>query len=110
MTERIQYLENILKDEPEDPFVYYALGLEYFNQGTLEKAKEMFSYLLENHVDYLPVYYQAAHLMIKMDDMPSARKIFIGGIELALKLSNHKILLELRNAYQNFLIDHNDDL
>lgn len=110
MTDRIRYLKNLLTEEPQDPFVYYALGLEYIDQGSLEDALEMFSYLLDNHPDYLPVYYQAAHLMINMNNMLSAGNIFVAGIELAKKKLDHKTFLELSSAYQNFLEEHNDDL
>ena len=38
MNDRIIDLKNLLKDDPDDPFLHYTLGLEYNNSGLIDQA------------------------------------------------------------------------
>ena len=106
MNDRIRELENMLKDDPKDQFLYYALGLEYMKTGNVSKALERFDILLKRFPDYLPVYYQAAHLYVELNDLKAAESTFKKGITLAREQSETKTLQELSNAYDNFLFDN----
>ncbi len=103
--ERIGKLENLLKIDPEDTFTKYALALEYQKQNkTL--ALGLFEELLEESPDYIPTYYQAAHLYIDLGEAQKAEQTFKTGIEKSK--SDLKTNAELRNAYQNFLLELED--
>ena len=108
MNDRINELKNLLKDDPGDSFLHYALGLEYVKTGDSKMALERFEMLIREYPDYLPVYYQAAHLYLENNDRTQAEKTFNNGIALARRLEEHKTYQELKNAYNNLLYDEED--
>ena len=91
-----------MKEEPDDPFNYYAMATELVDNEP-EKAKEYFDLLLTRHTDYLPTYYHAAQLYADLDECEKAGEIYKKGIALATTQQNHKTLRELNTAYQNML-------
>jgi len=105
MNDRIYELKNLLQNDPEDTFLHYALGLEYVKIGRIELALERFEILLNKFPDYLPVYYQVAHLYLEKGDNEQAESTFKKGIALASRLEEIKTYQELLNAYNNFLFD-----
>ncbi len=104
--ERVEYLLNLLKNDPKDAFTKYALALEY-QKNDKETAGTLFEELLLEQPDYLPTYYQAAHLFIELDELEKAKEIFEEGIKRSTK--DLKNQAELRNAYQNFLFEYDLD-
>jgi Tfp pilus assembly protein PilF len=108
MNDRINEIKNLLADDPDDSFLLYALGLEYVKAGDTELALERFEILLQEHPDYLPVYYQAAHLYVENNDKENAEIVFKKGIALANRLGNTKTYQELLNAYNNYLYNSDD--
>ncbi len=103
--DRLQLLIEFTKEEPENPFNWYALGLEYLNSDSEESAA-IFDQLLIDHPEYLPTYYTSALLFMEQDKIEKAKEIFQKGILLAEKLKEEKTLKELKNAYQNFLFEN----
>ncbi|AHM58981.1 hypothetical protein D770_03570 [Flammeovirgaceae bacterium 311] len=102
--QRIAQLQQMLQDNPQDPFLLYALALEYRNQD-LQQAQTYFNTLLQQHPDYLPTYYHAAALYAETGLTDRAKQIYELGINLALQQNDAHTLRELRNAYQNLLLD-----
>jgi len=101
---RIKQLLQFSKETPNDPFIKYALALEYLDAEPLT-AKNLFIELLDNFEDYIPTYFHAAHLFIDLDEIEKAKRTFEKGIKLCEKEKDLKTLAELKNAYQNFLIE-----
>lgn len=106
--DRIEDLLAMMNDDPEDPFIPYALALEYVRTENREKAGETFNLLLNRFPDYLPAYYQAARFFIEDEDHDLVRNVYEKGIELAEKQGQRKTLLELRSAYEQFLFEIDD--
>ncbi len=106
--DRLQILREFIKEEPENPFNYYALALELRETGPKE-AIELFDYLLLNHPDYLPVYFPSAHFFEAQNEIEKAKEVFEKGIRLAITQKDEKALKELKNAFQNFLFEHDLD-
>jgi len=101
MNERLQKLQAFLAEEPNDPFLIYAIATEY--QATdMEKAREYFEILLTQHEDYVATYYHAAHLYFELGMDDEADKTYLKGIEKATAQKEDLALRELKNAYQNF--------
>ena len=100
---RVNQLQLFLEKTPNDPFPKYALALEFLDSDDY-KANKFFSELLQHHPDYLPTYYTAAHFFIDQEKFELAKGTFEKGIELSS--SDLKTNAELRNAYQNFLIEY----
>tara|TARA_R110000823_G_scaffold231886_1_gene358477 strand:- start:324 stop:656 length:333 start_codon:yes stop_codon:yes gene_type:complete len=106
--DRVQLLRQFTEEEPENPFNWYALALE-FRESDAEQAVFLFSKLLKNHPTYLATYFPAAHLFSEIGDLDQSKVIFENGIELAREQKNTKAIQELQNAYQNFLFENDMD-
>lgn len=102
--DRIQLIKNYIITEPENPFNYYALGLELKEKDPQESGK-MFDHVLTHFPNYLPVYFPAAYFFFERDELQKAKEIFEKGIQLAASIGEEKTLKELKNAYQNFLFE-----
>lgn len=101
---RLEQLLNYLNNEPEDPFVLYAIANEYL-ESSPEKARQYFETLLKKYPEYLPTYYLAAQLYADFAEEERAEETYKKGIALATKNNELKTLAELKNAYQNFLFE-----
>lgn len=95
---RIDKLLSILAETPNDPFVLYALALEYKSTNPKE-ALRFFNKLLEDHPDYLPAYYQAALFNEASGQKEAALHLYKKGIELAKNQNDQGTLRELSAAY-----------
>ena len=96
--ERLKWLEQYAKDDPNDPFPIYALALEWMKMDP-PKARELFDTLLTNHPDYLPVYYQAGSIYIASGDLLKAKLILETGIQKTKAAGDRKALAELHSLY-----------
>lgn len=101
---RLEQLEAFLKNEPNDPFILYAIATEYRNHDP-KKAREYYDILLTHHPEYLATYYHAALLFIELNEDALAEETFKKGIALAQKQGNSLSLRELQNAYNEFLFE-----
>ena len=102
--QRLTQLLDFLKDEPNDPFILYAIATEYSGE---EPAKALVYYekLLAEHENYVATYYHAARLFAAFGKKESAENTFQKGIEIAEAQNDALSLRELRNAYNEFLFE-----
>lgn len=101
---RLSQLLAFYEEDPSDPFNVYALAIEYLTNEPI-KSLAHFRELLDKHPTYLPTYYHAAELLANLGLRDEADKVYLAGIALALDQKQTKALQELRNAYQNFLME-----
>lgn len=107
-SDRIEQLHTFLRETPEDPFLHYALALEYVKKQSPkydQKAREKFNYLLGSFPEYLPSYYHAALLFTTLGETQKAGETYLLGIDLARRQHAATALRELQNAYQLLLDD-----
>ncbi len=102
--DRLKKLFDFLKDDPEDPFILYAIATEY-KKVDPHKARYYFEMLLKDFPEYLGTYYHVAHLYLELGDKFLAEETFKKGIELAKTQQNQNALRELQNAYNEYLLD-----
>lgn len=102
--DRAALLKDYIQEEPENPFNYYALALEIKDIDP-NQAQELFTFLLNSHPQYLPVYFTAAQFFFDQDQLEMAQKTYLSGIQLAENQGQEKALKELKGAYQNFLFE-----
>lgn len=100
--DRVEQLEEFLREDPGDAFTMYVLALEYLKTDT-KKSYELFDNLLQSQPDYLPTYYPFAHLLIELQQPQKAEQTFKQGIEVANRLQDHKTFKELSGAYNDWL-------
>jgi Tfp pilus assembly protein PilF len=99
MSDRVEQLKQFIREDPADPFNYYALALEYAKTDE-SKALEILNDLIQRHKDYVPSYYQLAKLYERVGQKKSAIETFLNGIEIARQQNDLKTLRELDAALQ----------
>lgn len=101
---RLDYLLELHKEQPNDPFLLYGIALEYKKDDHSETSSS-FDKLLTCFPDYLATYYQAAEYFAEKGFYEKALEVYDKGIRLATSLNEMKTLAELKNAKQNLEID-----
>lgn len=79
---RIEELESLLEESPDDPFLIYALAREYeLHNGTMQ-ALLMYEHLVTNHPTYIGTYYHYAKLLYEAGNLTEAIKLLRQGITM----------------------------
>ncbi|GAB3415792.1 tetratricopeptide repeat protein [Niabella aquatica] len=97
---RIDQIQDLLKENPEDSFLQHALALEYVKQGDDENARHVFEALLLADPDYVGSYYHLAKLYERSGREETAIKVYERGMEAARRLGDQHAYGELRSAYE----------
>lgn len=95
---RLSQIEEMLKFEPNDSFLNYALALEYAKINDVAKAIELIENLLVKDENYLGAYYQLGKYYEQIQNLPKAISTYNRGIIIAQKIKNIKALGELNEA------------
>lgn len=107
---RLQKLLDFLKNEPNDPFLKYALATEYYNQNELDKSLYYFDDLLLHHPDYVGTYYHAGKLYERLDRKSEAILIYQNGMKVARKAGDNHAFSELQTVYNSAVgLNYEDD-
>jgi Tfp pilus assembly protein PilF len=80
---RKQQLEQMLAEDPKDPFLRYGLAMEYVSEGDDVGAVERFGSMLADCPDYVPAYLQAGQVLVRLGRSAEAVNVFRKGIEVA---------------------------
>jgi Tfp pilus assembly protein PilF len=80
---RKQQIEEMLAEDPNDPFLRYGLAMEYVSAGEDDQAVRCFQELLRVAPDYVPAYMQAGRTLVRLNQEKEARALFQAGIEMA---------------------------
>ena len=96
--QRIDELLLLLKSEPGDQFLNYALALEYDKSGEKEKAISIIETLLQTDENYLGAYYKLGQLYEQIAQPAKAQAVYNKGIIIARKQGKTKTLGELNTA------------
>lgn len=80
MNPRLAHLEKLVHNGTSDPFVLYALALEYQKEGRSEACLGLFDRVMAEHPDYLPSYLMAGMALSKQGQRPKAKEVFEKGI------------------------------
>jgi tetratricopeptide (TPR) repeat protein len=95
---RIDMLVELLKKEPNDIFLIYALGIEYVAELNLDEAETHFKRTLEINPDYVPSYYQLGKLFESQLKNEEALHYFRTGLEKAKEQKNNRSVNEFKEA------------
>jgi Tfp pilus assembly protein PilF len=82
---RKEQIEEMLVDEPNDPFLRYGLAMEHASAGDAPTALRCFQDLLQVAPDYVPAYVQAGQLCARLDLEDEAKALYRTGIDVARK-------------------------
>lgn len=95
---RLEQIQEMLKSEPADSFLNYALALEYAKINDVRKAIELLEALLARDENYLGAYYQLGKYYEQLEQKNKAVETYQNGASIAQKQKNKKALGELNEA------------
>ncbi len=82
---RRQRLEEMLTEDPNDPFLRYGLAMDYAGAGEDEAAAKCFAELIQASPDYVPAYLQAGQVLSRLGREEEARAVCQAGVAAAQK-------------------------
>lgn len=97
-TSRLEALQNLLSQNPNDTFARYGLAMEYTRNGDLEKAVEEYGKLLAVNPDYAAAYFHAGQTYEKMGREEDARAMYRKGIEVTTRTGDLHTRSELQGV------------
>jgi uncharacterized protein HemY len=98
--ERIETVREMLKEDPNDPFLHYALGLELVKKQHYQEAISAFQTVIQLNETYVAAYYQIAIIFIHLDIVDVARTYIHKGMDQALLKKDFKSKGELEELLE----------
>jgi predicted Zn-dependent protease len=80
---RLDQLSSMLRDDPDDLFLNFALAMELAKEQRLAEALTAFDRVLELDAGHSPGYFQKANTLIRMGRKQEAARTFEEGIRAA---------------------------
>lgn len=78
---RLAELETLQDQNPNDPFIIYALAREYEQNMATMQALLLYEHLVTDHPAYVATYYHYAKLLFTLGNKNEALKLLEKGIE-----------------------------
>lgn len=101
MIDKITELQKMLQEEPDDPFLHYALGLEFAKKKYFQEAMASFQAVLNFDENYVAAYYQLGLIFIELDIVDVAKTYILKGIKIAEDKKDLKTKHELEALLEN---------
>jgi len=108
MTARMKQLLSFEENDPNDPFIQFAIAKEHEKSNELEAALERYNTLRISHPDYIGLYYHLAKLYETLQRKHKAIFIYEEGLKLAKSTSDFHAASELNNAKMNLELEIDD--
>lgn len=93
--DRIEQLIEMLKEDPNDPFLHYAIGLELAKKKNYQEAMTSFQTVITLDENYVAAYYQLGIIFIEIDIVDVAKTYIEKGMEKAALKKDFKAKGEL---------------
>ncbi|MDF3079425.1 MAG: tetratricopeptide repeat protein [Sphingobacteriaceae bacterium] len=107
---RLQKLLEFFENEPNDPFLKYALATEYLRLNEADAALGYYEDLVTNHSDYVGTYYHLGKLYEALNRKDDAIKTYQNGMEVARAARDNHAFSELQAVYNSAMgMDYEDD-
>lgn len=85
---RKEQLEDLLRDDPNDPFLRYGLAMEYISSGDDDEAVRRFEALTAVAPEYVPAYLQRGQALLRLGRDEEAGKVLAAGVLVAQKVGD----------------------
>jgi Tfp pilus assembly protein PilF len=92
---RRQQIQEMLAEDPKDPFLRYGLAMDYAASGEPESAAQCFRELLQANPDYVAAYLQAAKVLQELGRDEEAREVARAGVAAARRAGDEHAAGEL---------------
>jgi tetratricopeptide (TPR) repeat protein len=96
--DRLATLLAMAREKPDDPFLIFALALEYKTSGNQAESRAYFDRLVYEFSDYVPAYYQYGKMEEETGDLAKAITLYTKGIEISKAAGDQKTVRELQQA------------
>jgi predicted Zn-dependent protease len=93
---RRQQLEEMLADEPNDPFLRYGVAMECVSEGKDQEAADRFRDIVALAPDYVPAYHQAGQTLVRLGRAQEAGGVLRQGIQAAQRQGNFHAAEEMQ--------------
>jgi predicted Zn-dependent protease len=97
---RREKLQQLLQDDPHDPFLHYALANEMLKDGETDPGIESLLSMIGKFPDYVAAYFRAAQALAESGTVDEARNIINTGIEVAGRVGDDHAAGEMREFRQ----------
>ncbi|MXV50533.1 tetratricopeptide repeat protein [Pedobacter sp. HMF7647] len=107
---RLQKLLEFYNNEPNDPFLKYALATEYLRLNEADTALSYYQDLVTNHPGYVGTYYHLGKLYESLNRQNDATKTYQDGMKAARAAADNHAYSELLAAYNSAIgLNYEDD-
>lgn len=79
---RLEILQSMVEQKPDDSFSRYGLAMEYVKSGELENASREFAELLKRNPGYAAGYFHGGQTQEKLGNLDGARALYSQGIHV----------------------------
>lgn len=93
---RREKLEALLAEDPDDPFLNYALALQCVSDGNPQEGGERLGKLIHRDPDYVAAYLQLGQILEGLGQTDQSRDVFHRGIEAARRAGDDHAESEMR--------------
>jgi thioredoxin-like negative regulator of GroEL len=80
---RRERLEEMLRSDPDDIFLHYALAKEFLSEGDTATGLERLGQVIDRDPDYVAAYFQKGQVLAEQGETEAAREVIARGIEAA---------------------------
>ncbi len=88
-------LEELLKSEPDDTFLLYALAKAYVSEGDVAMGLAQFDEVLKRDPKHVPAHFQKGQVLAEDGQTDAAREILNQGIQVAKEVGDDHALGEM---------------
>lgn len=96
--DRLQALQTMLEQDPNNAFVRYGLAQALATAGRLAESVAAYRELIARDASYVAAYYHGGQTLEKMGDTDGARKIYEEGIEACTRKGDLHTRSEIQAA------------
>lgn len=98
MSNRIEWLSNMQREVPQDPFYPYAIALEIHSKtGNRSVSLQLLREVIIKFPEYIPAYHLLATWLVEDGNQDEATKVLKEGIGLALASGGVKAASEMKS-------------
>ncbi|MBL8179443.1 MAG: tetratricopeptide repeat protein [Bryobacterales bacterium] len=96
--DRVQALQSLLEQDPNNSFARYGLGQAYASAGKLQEAVACYRELIAANPDYVAAYYHGGQALERMGHTDAAKEMYEAGIEACNRTGDGHTRSEIQAA------------
>jgi lipopolysaccharide biosynthesis regulator YciM len=95
---RLQKLRDMIRQQPDDIFLKYALAMEFLGMQETDQAIGLFNDVLQADPDHVAAYYQLGKIFEARGEDNAAISCFEKGLEAAKMKNDQRAIREMKAA------------